>query len=640
MGRVTTKWRGGVVAGLLGLSLACGGSVAFAERGEALQLAVATAADGPAYPVSRVEVVYEAAHPQHPGLEVVLGAEVRLTPTPTGYVAERPDDLVDVLTLGELGGARGVSLHASAILMISRTIAESLNDVGLVGVYVAPDEAQFDLFGRDLRGEGDVSLRMVVSTSVAGSFITVATDQDGENRRENAEEHAWIPAGSPVRPWDGEGERSDLLWVNRLEDYGFRLNRQGGRRVDVAVTAIEDDEGEPGVELEYLITEAKPWRVFAQAANTGTEQTDEWRETFGFFHNQLTGRDDQLSLTYSTAGFDESHTLTGSYAAPFERGSLWGYRGTVLYSVYDASEVGLSGANFSGETISGSGEASRQIFQRRDFFVDAFGGVSLQSQETENELAATDIQELFLIPEVGLRAEARRQTESIFGQVSLGWNVPGVNGEDLDNFGRTGADDAWALVRWSGFASFYLEPLLDRAAWEDPSTPETSTLAHEVVVRFDGQHAMGYRLIPQQQMTVGGMNTVRGYPESTIAGDTVVFGSVEYRLHTPRLLAVSSDPAQLPILGQPFRLAPPRVYGYPDWDLVFKTFLDAGATYNSETAGSDGGDSLLGTGIGVELSVKQTLQVRVDWGIGLKDVDSAGYSAGSNRFHIQAGVVY
>ncbi|QDU70781.1 hypothetical protein Pan265_06180 [Mucisphaera calidilacus] len=604
------------------------------------QAVVASELDGPAFPVGRLRLKYAETHPQQPGLEVLMSSEVRLTPTPTGYVAEREGAPVEVLALSSIGHDGTRLFHASAIQMISRSIAAGLNERGLVGVFVAPDPIEIDVYGVDQRVEGDDGLTMVVSTSVVNTTITRVSDQDGESVRENDAVDAWIPAGAPVRPWTGQGPREDLLWLDRLEDYTFRLNRQPGRRVDVAVTAIDDEEGEPGVELEYLITQAKPWRVFAQVSNTGTEQTNEWRESLGFMHNQLSGNDDRLVVSYSTAGFEDSHAFTASYDAPFERGGPWRYRAIALYSEYDASEVGIQNAAFTGSTASISGEISRQVYQHRDVFIDMYVGLSLSQEEADNQAAGTDIEEIFLIPEIGVRGEVRRQTESVFGQLSLAGNLPGVNNDELDNFGRDDIDGSWVVMRGIGSASYYLEPLFDREAWQDPTTPETSTLAHEVQFRVEGQKAFGSRLLPSQQMTVGGFATVRGYKESTTSGDDAIVGSVEYRFHAPRLLPVVAEPAQLPLLAQPFRVAPPQVYAYPDWDLVFKTFLDAGATWNSDIQAGETNEILLSTGIGFEVSVKQTLQVRVDWGVGLRDLDDGSRDAGDSRLHVEAGIVY
>lgn len=631
---------------MVGLIVFCLAVPAIAQQGDEVTAdpvkVAASPADGPVFPLGLLQLRYAEDHPRHPLLDPVMDAMVRLTPTDTGYIAERPDGPVEVFRLGSIGEKGTRSFHASAILMISRSIAQTLNDIGLVGVYVAPDPEQIDVFGEDLRLSGDDGLTMVVNTSVVSSTLTITTDDSGENRQEQLPRQDWIPERAPVRPWDGTGPRDDLLWLRQIEDYAFRLNRVPGRRIDVAVAAIEDEEGEPGVELEYLISESKPWRVYAQITNNGTPQTRDWRETFGYTNTQLTGRDDVLSLSYSTTAFDQSHTGSVMYEAPFERGGLWRYRLSATYSQYDASEVGVLASNFSGESVILAGEVSRQVYQDGDFFIDAFAGLSPQYLQTENVTGVSTLkgEEVFILPEIGVRAQRARQTESLFGQVSLLWNATTATTDNVSDLGRAGADAEFEILRWSGFFSFYLEPLFDRAAWEDPTTPETSTLAHEIALRFEGQHSFDKRLIPQQQMTLGGFYTVRGYPESAATGDTAIFGSAEYRLHVPRLLPVSAVPAQLPMIGQPFRVSAPQVYGYPDWDLVFKGFFDAGKAYNADRLGFENDELLIGTGVGVEISVKQTLQVRIDWGIGLKDLEGGGYTAGSNRFHIQAGLVY
>jgi hypothetical protein len=70
------------------------------------------------------------------------------------------------------------------------------------------------------------------------------------------------------------------------------------------------------VTLDYLVAENKPWTAYAELSNTGTKQTNEWRERFGFVHNQLTRSDDILRLDYATAGFDRSHAVNVDYSFP------------------------------------------------------------------------------------------------------------------------------------------------------------------------------------------------------------------------------------------------------------------------------------------------------------------------------------
>ena len=108
--------------------------------------------------------------------------------------------------------------------------------------------------------------------------------------------------------------------------------------------------------LAYHVAEQKPWLVYAQVGNYGTEGTTEWRERFGFSHNQLTGNDDVLRLDYVTGNFDEVHAGFGSYEVPIWRLDRLRLRGYGSYSEYDASEVGARPARLPGRR---SGRAAR-----------------------------------------------------------------------------------------------------------------------------------------------------------------------------------------------------------------------------------------------------------------------------------------
>jgi hemolysin activation/secretion protein len=112
--------------------------------------------------------------------------------------------------------------------------------------------------------------------------------------------------------------------------------------------------------------------------------------------------------------------------------------------------------------------------------------------------------------------------------------------------------------------------------------------------------------------------SVRGYPESVAAGDTVVIGTAEYRLHIPRLFAVNPDPPML--FGEPFRWAPQQPYGRPDWDLIARAFIDVGQTINNRKQTFEVDQRLVGVGAGIELQFRRNLNVRVDYGVALEDV--------------------
>ena len=144
-----------------------------------------------------------------------------------------------------------------------------------------------------------------------------------------------------------------------------------------------------------------------------------------------------------------------------------------------------------------------------------------------------------------------------------------------------------------------------------PSTAFAAPSVRVLAARITFDH----RLIPQASDVIGGLYSVRGYPQNEAGGDSVYIASAEYRFHLPRVLPIRREAAQLPWLGS-FRFVPQQVYGRTDWDLVFSAFVDFGQTIrNRKDLGFLETDSqMLGVGLGVELRLKQNFRARLDWG--------------------------
>ena len=165
---------------------------------------------------------------------------------------------------------------------------------------------------------------------------------------------------------------------------------------------------------------------------------------------------------------------------------------------------------------------------------------------------------------------------------------------------------------------------------------------HELLFIGKGQYAFDNRLIPNEEQAVGGLYTVRGYPESVTAGDTVVMGTAEYRFHLPKLMNSESAPGRL--FGQPFRYRPQYEFGPTDWDLVLKAFVDGARVLNTDRQPFEMDHTMFGAGIGAELSVTRRFNLRVDWGFALKDlVDSGGATtvdSGHNELSFVLTLIY
>ena len=159
-----------------------------------------------------------------------------------------------------------------------------------------------------------------------------------------------------------------------------------------------------------------------------------------------------------------------------------------------------------------------------------------------------------------------------------------------------------------------------------------------MAVRVWGQYAFDNRLVPQYQRAVGGLYTVRGYKNAATAGDSVFLGSLEYRLHLPRLCA-PREPQELPLLGS-FRLFPQQPGGRADWDLVARLFTDVGRVVNSDKKRFEQDETLVSVGGGFELQLRRNIQARWDVGVALKDGEQFDVDSGDVQFHFSVTTLY
>lgn len=596
----------------------------------AAPLPQATPDDGDPRRISEILIAYARPNPAHPTSDQVLEATLDLTFTPTGFVAPRAAGPITRLRLADLPALEAIGgpihIHDSALALIAPAIVQRLQSLGLVGVYAEPDSTQLrveDGFVIDSRPTGSTSITYILTTGIVTQFRTVGLGERlPEDQTVNNPVHARILAQSPVAPADSsphpdhaEGAEAppqrDLLRADLIDRYVMRLNRHPGRRVDVAVSAGGDDFG--GVTLDYLVTENRPWLLFAQLANNGTGSTNEWRERFGFIHNQLSNHDDIFSVEYLTANFEDVNSLVASYERPIFDPRLRA-RAFASWYEYTASEVGQPDADFDGDGWSAGAELIWNFFQHRETFLDLAAGARFEGLRVDNELADLSGQEALTLAYASLRLERVRASSATFASLTLEGSLNGVDGNETNTLGRTDADDDWTTLSGSVNHSFYLEPLFD------PNADEAVSLAHEIALAARFQSSLGNRLIPNYQQVLGGLYTVRGYPESIVAGDSIALATAEYRFHLPHALTPNPVPGEF--ASQPFRWRPQYAYGPTDWDLILKAFIDIGTTDTSDALAFEDDYTLIGAGIGAELALTRRFNVRLDLGWALEEIDS------------------
>ncbi len=600
------------------------------------------------YRIASFELHYLHEQPDLPALADLMATPITLSRDSTDHWRVPAAGLpTQTMTLTQWSSEERV-YEISGVQQVLEQLRDALTSRQLMGLFVSPDARDVDESGLDRRPVGSHVLRLVLTVARITQLRTIASgERVPEDRRIDAKEHARIRRMSPLDAAEDQAaetgdtaRRTALLRRDLIDDYVYWLSRHPGRRADVAI-APSMELG--GVTLDYLITENRPWSLYAQFSNTGTLGAHTWREEFGFFHHQLTGHDDSFAIEYGTTDFEDVHSVQASYESPLGDARRFRYRVESAWSTYTASDIGLFNDTFKGQSWSLAGQGIFTIHQHRNLFVDAILGLRYFHTRVSNTLpGSTDGDEGFIIPSFTLAAEQRSEWYSLAGRVSADWQsdmISDVEPGAVNNLGRLGVNTSWLLLRWETSASVYLEPLLDHAAWADPTTPRSSTLAHELWVSFRGQHSFDARLIPQMQGTLGGMWTVRGYPETTAAADSILLFTAEYRYHVPRDFAINADAGSL--FGQPFRWAPQYVYGQPDWDLILRAFIDVGTAINQGGAGLPGesDQTLIGVGVGGELVIKRNLRLRVDYGIALTDVDDRA-KAGDSRLHLAVTVLW
>jgi hemolysin activation/secretion protein len=621
--------------------------------------AVVAADDGPAFPVS--QFVFEYAISERDGLPAsgseffddimvtwgVTADGAYVTPTREEITASGPrvvtrtDVQIVTMTLREFRektAERPAMIHKTGIKQVLAELSRRfVQEIGVRGMFSLPNPEDISPSDDDLR-EGRTSLRISMYVPVVSRVRTIAGGDRITGEKIDNPAHDRIRRNSPVQA-DG------LLMRESIDEYIYRLNRHPGRRVDAAVASAGDPENPESVYFDYLVSENRPWTAYFQLSNTGTDSTSQWRERFGFSHNQLTGHDDVLRLDYITAGFDESHAIVGSYDIPLA--DKLGARIYGSWSRFDASELGASGLErYKGESSSAGAELTWTAAQFDETFLDIFAGMKWQFVAIEQTTLGTSIpgaNASFILPYVGARIQRDTDASSSMLQVSYEWSMSDLSGAERDEvsngLGRLGANLDWHTVSYEASTQFYLEPLFN------PTDPKYMTLAHELAFSVRGQWIpYDDRLIPYFQQTAGGLYTVRGYPESAAAGDDVVVASAEYRFHLPRIFTPDATG------DGSFAWRPQGPYGRPDWDLIFKGFVDAGRTKNSDIETSfESDETLVGAGIGAELQISRNFNFRVDWGVALKEIDGRSedggvlgdpVSKGSSQVHIALTLLY
>ena len=354
------------------------------------------------------------------------------------------------------------------------------------------------------------------------------------------------------------------------------------------------------------VAEQPVQRITARLDNTGGAQIGRWRAALGWQHANLWDADHVLTAELQTAPQDTSavRVFSGSYRAPLY-GKALAADAYGAWSNVDAGKIGTAAGDlqFAGKgTILG---ARLTAYLPRAGNVDQRALLGLESREYKNSCsiaglpqgacgsagASVSLQPLSLVYTAQATSESRwGLSVGLHGNLGLG----GSHGSQADfEAVRAGSRRHYTLLRAT---AFYVQPLGESLAFS---------------TRLNLQ-AAGQVLVPGEMFGAGGAQSVRGYEEREVSGDSGA--TLSFELQGPNMAG-----------GESFAKG---------MDLRLLAFVDVGSVSNQSGSPCLQGQTrchVAGAGLGLRGQWKG-LTLRMDLASALKA--AASTARGYARAHI------
>lgn len=339
--------------------------------------------------------------------------------------------------------------------------------------------------------------------------------------------------------------------------------------------------------LVVRVQEANPWINRASVDNYSPPSVGSEEGTINFGHRNLTGNGDSIQLSYSRTIQGGAEDLNFNYTVPINAKN-----GTIQL-----------------RTAFGRNEVIEDEFED----LDIEGDFDLVELSYRQPLVRTPREEFAL--SLGFTYQ-RGQTFFSGNAVpfSIGPDDDGISRTSVIKFGqdyiKRSASGAWALRSQFSFGTDFFD-----ATENDGDTPDGQFVSwlgqvqrvqilnenNLLIIQLDLQ-LVSDELLSSQQFVIGGGQSVRGYRQNILAGDRGIRLSVEDQI------TLSTNNAGEPI----FKLAP---------------FFDIGAVLNTESNPNSIVQEqtvIAGLGVGILWNPVSNLNIRLDYGIPLVDLEDTG----------------
>ncbi|MFZ6743387.1 ShlB/FhaC/HecB family hemolysin secretion/activation protein [Undibacterium sp. JH2W] len=361
-------------------------------------------------------------------------------------------------------------------------------------------------------------------------------------------------------------------------------------------------EGEVNAVLN--VVDNKPWTIGANLDNAGDSNTGKSHLGLLFQHANLSGRDDVLSLQYTTTLQKPSNYAVfglGYHLPLYTLGDSVDVYAS--YSNVDSGSVaaGIFDLNVSGRGSVFGGRYNYNLGRNEDF--DSRLSLGWDYKAFKNNVALQGIQLGSDVTVHPLSLSYSANLSSTAGEanayLSAVHNLPGGEKGKTEDFQkvRSGATSGYSILRY-GLGYSKVLP----AAWQ-------------LKLMLSGQYTRD-SLVPGEQFGAGGASSVRGFTERALANDYGTLFSAE--IYTPNLCTgFTASLTQCQLLG----------------------FYDAAhVSRNRALPGEQSSASISSIGIGIRLAMSRMMSLQMDYGKALHTPDEL--SKDDRRLHVRLGINY
>ncbi|MBU1007151.1 MAG: BamA/TamA family outer membrane protein [Candidatus Omnitrophica bacterium] len=400
-------------------------------------------------------------------------------------------------------------------------------------------------------------------------------------------------------------EKGQALNYEELNENLRRINKQPDRTVE-AFLQPGKEEGTSDILLKTK--DERPWHINMDYTNRGTKYTTTNRFGIGFTHNNLLGHNDILSTKFRIGEDSDIYSFSGDYNIPINR-----YDTRLgAYGAFSNAEIGdqFSVLNPEGKAaVYGIYLSHPLINEDFDNFtlesnvIAGFDSISIWNNILGNESSHDELR----VAKLGISFDEKDSA----GRTFLSENI------------RVGISDFLGSMETHSEESSRLDANSEFIKNTGSLTRITRLPMSSYLVNRVNYQITTDPLVSSEQFVIGGVDSVRGYPENEYFGDYGITASFELR--TPAFLLPS------------FMRSAPKEDGASKLidTLQFIYFVDLGeASLKSPRVGEDADAYLVGAGVGLRFNMINNLSGRLDWGFPMNTEPS---DDSSSTLHIGLG---